>query len=52
MSLHVLGAQMTLSGKQHLNVLRGGIEDRWEVIGCHLDRLDTRRMARYQGMVV
>ena len=33
---------MTLSCKQHLNVLRGGIEYRWEIVGRHIDCLDTK----------
>ena len=37
MDLEVLGAKVALSCKKHLNVLGGGIEDRGEVVGCHLD---------------
>lgn len=37
--LEVLGAQVALSCKQHLNVLGGGIEDRGQVGGSHDGRL-------------
>lgn len=33
---------MALGCKQHLDVLRGGIEDRGEVIRRHLDNVDTQ----------
>lgn len=37
MNLHVLGAEVALSCKEHLNVLRRRIEDRRELSGRHLD---------------
>ena len=38
-NLDVLGAQVTLSGKQLLHVLRGSIENAWEVGRSHDGRL-------------
>ena len=34
--LHVLAADVALRRQQHLDILRGGIEDGREVGGCHL----------------
>ena len=48
MSLHILGAQVTLSCKQHLNVLRGGIEDGRKIVGCHLRGFDVEKRKREQ----
>jgi hypothetical protein len=38
-NLEVLGAQVALSCEEHLNVLGGGIENRWELSWSHLDDL-------------
>ena len=35
MDLEILGAQVALGGEEHLNVLRGGIEHRGNLIGRH-----------------
>lgn len=34
--LHVLAADVRLGGEQHLNVLRGGVERRGQVLGGHV----------------
>ena len=39
MHLEVLGSEMALSCKEHLDVLRGGIEDGGELRRSHLDDL-------------
>lgn len=36
-NLHVLGAQVALSCEEHLNVLRGGIENGGELRRSHFD---------------
>lgn len=42
MHLEVLGSQVALGGQEHLDVLGGGIENRGEVGGSHLDDLTAR----------
>lgn len=37
--LEVLGTEMRLGGKQHLDVLRRRVEDGWKVGGGHLEGL-------------
>ncbi len=56
--LQVLGADVTLSREQHLNVLRGGIEDGGEIVGRHVrgpdlcKRVMSRRPPLCGGVVV
>ena len=47
MDLEVLGPQMALRCEQHFNILRGRIEDRRKVGGCHGDGLEVGRGPRY-----
>jgi hypothetical protein len=43
---------MALGGQEHLNVLRGGIENRREVGRCHLDDLTTMVSNAWRWLLV
>ena len=53
--LQVLGSEVTLRRKQHLNVLRGGVEDGGEVCrarhDCRLDKVKFRKVGEENEVV-
>lgn len=42
--LEVFCAEVTLGSEEHLNILLGGVEDRGEVAGSHLDGLALQKL--------
>lgn len=50
MYLEVLAAEMRLGGKQHLNVLRCGVEDGRKVAGSHLQGLASQTAWKCGGV--